>query len=366
MSRKKRPIGVDLFCGVGGMSLGFEQAGFDIIAAVDFDDINVETHKKNFPKCETVRGDLSTMTGAEIRKETKMGNRQIDLLFGGPPCQGFSLIGKRDSSDPRNKHLQSFARLVDELAPSYFVVENVAGLLLGNAEKQLRKFIRAVKRAGYSVVEPVKILDASQFGVPQRRKRVFILGYRKGLTAPAYPEPTHGDEFKKTPTVRDAIGDLPDVEKCDALFTHDTYEGPLGKPSPYARVLRGNPKKQPVLTGCLRTRHKEEIAKRFHATKPGTSEAVSRYYRLSSEGISVTIRAGTGPDKGSFMAPRPIHPEQDRCITVREGARLHSFPDWFCFHNTKWHGFRQIGNSVPPFLARAVGRAIHEACKPRV
>lgn len=359
MSRKTRPVGVDLFCGVGGMSLGFEQAGFNVVAAVDSDKINVETHKKNFPTCKTIRGDLSDMTGAEIREQAKIGDTHIDLLFGGPPCQGFSLIGKRDAADPRNKHLQDFARLVGELAPNYFVVENVAGLLLGDAEKQLRKFIRAVKRSGYCVVEPVKTLDASKFGVPQRRERVFILGYRKGLSAPVYPEPTHGrDGLKKTPTVQDAIGDLPDVEKDDALFTQDTYEGPLGKPGPYARMLRGNRKKHQVLTGCLRTRHGDETIERFEATKPGTSEAISRYYRLSLEGISVTIRAGTGPDKGSFMAPRPIHPSQNRCITVREAARLHSFPDWFRFHGTKWHGFRQIGNSVPPLLARAIALSV--------
>jgi DNA (cytosine-5)-methyltransferase 1 len=150
----------------------------------------------------------------------------------------------------------------------------------------------------------------------------------------------------------------------------------LGPPSPYARVLRGETNdpddlSQPRhsngsgLTGCQGTSHSPETTQRCAATPPGTYEPVSRFYRLTKDGFAPTLRAGTGPANGSFTAPRPIHPISPRCITVREGGRLHSFPDWFCFHPTKWHGFRQLGNSVPPFLARAVAKQVRSALTSR-
>jgi len=368
----KRPVGVHLYSGVGGMGLGFEQAGFDIGAAVDIDKINIATHTKNFPSCKTWCADLSKVSGAEIRKQTEIGSRRIDVLFAGPPCQGFSLIGKRAPNDPRNLLLPDLARLIRDLQPSYFVVENVEGVLLRSAKKMLDKFIDGAKSAGYSIVEPLQVLDAADFGVPQRRRRVFVLGYREGLMAPEYPRPSSANDSARRPTVWDAIGDLPNISKFDYLFDEDDYLGRLGNPSSYARFLRGesrdrsdfaNKRKRngDGLGGCLRTVHNSETIRRFRQTKQGTCEEISRFYRLAKNGIAPTLRAGTGPEQGSYMAPRPIHPFQDRCITVREAARLHSFPDWFHFHPTKWHGFRQIGNSVPPRLARAVAGSILKA-----
>jgi DNA (cytosine-5)-methyltransferase 1 len=366
---------VDLFSGIGGMSLGFEQAGFEVIAAVDVEKINTETHSKNFPHCATWCADLSSTTGVQIRQETGVGNRQIDVVFAGPPCQGFSLIGKRRAKDPRNLLLYDLARLIVELSPSYFVVENVEGILMGEAAEILSGFIRRVARGGYSIVTPLQVLNAAEFGVPQRRRRVFLLGYASGQKAPHYPKPSYVVKRKGQtdgPTVWDAIGDLPKIGRYNDLLQSDSYRGKLGKPSDYAMILRGDvddPSDQSMrrttngngLSGCQRTNHTEETIRRFRRTKPGTSEAISRFYRLSKSGLAPTIRAGTGPAQGSFMAPRPIHPFQDRCITVREAARLQSFPDWFCFHPTKWHGFRQIGNSVPPILARKVADKIVRA-----
>jgi len=374
MKRRKRPVGVDLYCGVGGMSLGFEQAGFDVIAAADSEEKHVDTYLKNFPSCNARRIDLSSVSGNQLRKKFDIGDTHIDVVFAGPPCQGFSLIGKRRIRDPRNLLLYDLARLVVELSPSYFVVENVEGIILGDVKGILDEFIRRVGRAGYSVL-PIRVLDAAEFGVPQRRRRMFLLGYASGEVAPRYPKTSYiYDKEGKTggPTVWDAIGDLPKIEHYKYLLKDENYMGKLGKPSHYARVLRGDtrdPKDKSLqrntngngLSGCLRTTHTAKTVKRFARTKPGTSEEVSRFYRLTKGGFAPTIRAGTGPAQGSFMAPRPIHPFQDRCITVREAARLHSFPDWFCFHPTKWHGFRQIGNSVPPFLARAVARSIFRA-----
>jgi len=270
--------------------------------------------------------------------------------------------------------LLDLARLIAELSVDYFVVENVAGILLGDVKEVLLEFVRRIKEAGYCVVEPIQVLDAAEFGVPQRRRRVFVLGYKKGLVAPEYPTPSHRRDGDRTgaPTVWDAIGDLPNISRCRYLFETDEYAGELGVPSGYASILRGESqdpqdKSRPPsrngngLSGCLRTSHTLETIKRFGNTRQGTSEAVSRFYRLAKNGLAPTLRAGTGPAQGSSMAPRPIHPFQDRCITLREAARLHSFPDWFHFHPTKWHGFRQIGNSVPPLLARAVASAIRRA-----
>lgn len=375
MKKQERPVGLDLFCCAGGMSLGFEQAGFDVLGAVDIEEIHTETHLKNFPNCKTWCTDLSTAHGEQIRRETGIGDKQIAAIFAGPPCQGFSLIGKRLQNDPRNLLLLDLARLIVELSPSYFVVENVAGIMLGEARRVLDKFVDHLESAGYRIVKPIQVLDAAEFGVPQRRRRVFVLGYINGTTAPQYPTPLHpydeNGDFRG-PTVWDAIGDLPKISNYNYLLEADEYLGDLGKASPYAKVLRGDTldldDKSPRrtrngdgLSGCSRTVHTAKTLRRFMNTKQGSCEEVSRFFRLAKNGLAPTLRAGTGPAQGSFMAPRPIHPFQDRCITVREAARLHSFPDWFHFHPTKWHAFRQIGNSVPPLLARAIANTIIRA-----
>jgi DNA (cytosine-5)-methyltransferase 1 len=354
------------------MSLGFEQGGFEIKGAYDFDPINVEYHRKNFPRTPTIEADVSKLKADRIRSELNLGQRELDVLFGGPPCQGFSEIGQRSRDDSRSRLIYDFARLARELQPRYFVVENVRGLLYGYSRPILESFLKRVKKAGYRIVEPVKVLDASHYGVPQKRQRVFILGYREGQMAPTYPDPTHGHaEALSCPTVSDAIGDLPDLTSCDSFLTTDLFDGTLGPGSPYARMLRGDledkgnrsyPRtKGKSFGGFLKTGHSAETVKRFDATLQGTSEEISRCYRLSLDRQAYTLRAGTGPKHGSFTAARPIHPVEPRCITTREAARLHSFPDWFEFHPTKWHGFRQVGNSVPPLLARAVARVVRVA-----
>jgi len=358
------------------MSLGFEQAGFDVVAAVDVDPIHIATHRRNFPRCKSIIADLCTLSGDDLRRYAELGKRDIHVIFGGPPCGGFSIIGKRRIDDPRNQLLGHFARLVDELRPRYFVVENVEGLLLEPMTEILDEFLTRVQGAEYETVSPIQRLDASDFGVPQRRKRVFILGYRKRMPVPEYPPLPHSSEAggaPPSPTVWDAISDLPSVDEFQSLLASDVYWGALGPTnSRYARILRGeirdpedlsHPREVNAdgLTGCRRTKHKARTVRRFERTRPGRSEPVSRFYRLTRDGLCQTLRAGTGKTRGSFSAPRPIHPVHPRCITVREGARLHSYPDWFDFDKTNWHGFRQVGLSVPPLLGRAVGKAIHTA-----
>jgi DNA (cytosine-5)-methyltransferase 1 len=167
--------------------------------------------------------------------------------------------------------------------------------------------------------------------------------------------------------VLDAIGDLPDVDQVQAACIGDVFYGILDAPTEYSSKLRNAPGEcdnfrprhpRPGLSGFKRTAHSSQVRARFTKTPPGSFEPASRFFRLHNQGLANTLRAGTGPDCGSFTAPRPIHPTYSRCITTREGARLATFPDWFDFHPTVWHGFRQLGNAVPPFLARAIAQSL--------
>lgn len=368
---KRKPVAVDLFCGVGGLGLGVEQAGFNVRAAFDLLPFNTHSYAKNFPSTRSITADLSKCSGEDIRILGKIGSADIDLVFGGPPCQGFSYGGKRDLNDGRNLLLLDFIRIVRQLRPKYFLMENVQGLVSEQCYPVLETFIRRAKRAGYGIVEPVQVLNAVDFGVPQRRKRVIVLGYRNDMSPPTYPAASaqrNARHRRSSMTVLDAFDGLPLIEGNADLFTQDIFRGKIPRPRrKYARILQGleqdsddhsEPRILDSFTGFLRTRHSLSTIRRFEATKPGSVEPISRYFRLDWGSIAPTLRAGTGEDHGRHTAPRPIHPDYPRCITTREAARLHSFPDWFVFHGTRWNDFRQIGNSVPPLLARAVAKEI--------
>jgi len=377
----KKHIGVDLFAGAGGLSLGFEQAGFDVAAAVEYDPIHCATHEFNFPDCAAICRSVADIDGKYIRQNSRIGDRTVDVLFGGAPCQGFSMIGKRALDDPRNSLVYHFVRLVAELKASYFVFENVRGLTLGEHRKFLDEIMAEFHKSGYRVVEDYRVLNAIDYGIPQDRQRLFLIGARKGFPLPEYPNPTHklkgksgsGNLFcRPTPTVWDALRDIPEADDFEELLHRDWVKARFKKPTAYSAPLRGEepdpddystPREfdASLLTSSLRTIHTDLSRKRFRETAPGDTEPVSRFHKLDPDGVCNTIRAGTASDRGAFTSPRPIHPHSARCITVREAARLHSYPDWFRFHVTKWHGFRQIGNSVPPLLARAVASKIREA-----
>jgi DNA (cytosine-5)-methyltransferase 1 len=361
-----RPIGIDLFAGAGGMSLGFEQAGFDIVAAVEIDPVHCATHEYNFPDTTTICASVIDLTGAEIRRRAKLGDRDIDVVVGGAPCQGFSLMGKRAFEDPRNQLVFHYVRIVRELNPKYCVFENVRGLTLGKHAQFLEELIVALADAGYDVLTPYRVLNAADYGVPQDRRRLFLVGTRKGLTSPEYPVP-----IDRRITVGEAIEDLPNADSFDELNLTDAVTVEWGTNSHYARKLRGfdrdpqdysYPRKfDPNLLTCSRrTEHSQSSQVRFAATLQGKTEPISRFRRLEPTGLCNTLRAGTDSARGAHTSPRPIHPLFPRVITVREAARLHSYPDWFRLHATKWHGCRQIGNSVPPLLARALAREILE------
>jgi len=375
-----RPIAVDLFAGAGGMSLGFEQAGFDVLAAVEIDPIHCATHEYNFPFWRILCRSVTEISGEEIRNLSAIGDREIDVVFGGPPCQGFSLMGKRSLDDPRNSLIFHFLRLILELKPKFFVMENVRGITLGKHRQFLREIINEFRNNNYEIEENYQVLNAAYYGVPQTRERLFLLGCRKEFQLPQYPHYVTKPAYTKiknsnlsklpnTPTVWDALQDLPNIDNYSELKSKDSVMAEYGKPSEYARQLRcfsslkndysylrkSNFK---LLTSSLKTQHTPKTIKRFFETSPGKTEPISRFYKLSPDGLCNTLRAGTASDRGGFTSPRPIHPFFPRCITVREAARLHSYPDWFRFHRTKWHGFRQIGNSVPPLLAKAIAAEI--------
>lgn len=410
----RRPIAIDLFSGAGGFSLGAEQAGFDVVAAVEYDPIHAAAHEYNFPNCEVICADAATLDVEELRKAIRKGvrkhgkgtwNGELDLVVGGVPCQGFSAIGKRHPEDPRNMLAFAFLEIVRALNPRYFLMENVPGMTSfidpeGEGDATLlSRLISDFKKADYGVLEP-KVLTASSFGVPQDRRRLILMGHRNDEAVPKYPDatcrpvprrpsvkPRPGEwghvkspsNLPMGPVVLDAISDLPDIDKHEELNKTDTlsltkeqrlaYEE---KASPYARTMRGLDDdardysytrrwNRDEVTGLMRTTHEKKSIERFNATEVGETEKVSRYYRLDPYGLCSTLRAGTGYERGSFMAVRPIHPLRPRVICVREAARLHSFPDWFGFHVTKWHGFRQIGNSLPPLLGRAVAAEVIRA-----
>jgi DNA (cytosine-5)-methyltransferase 1 len=377
-----RPLAVDLFAGAGGLSLGLEQAGYEVAAAVEYDPIHAAVHEFNFPQGKTFCDDVSKISGAQIRKDSEIGGREIHLVAGGPPCQGISMIGRRAIDDPRNLLLKEFVRVVLELKPRYFLMENVAGLMIGGHRQLIDEVVEMVEAGGdYRVVTPITVLQAAAYGAPQSRQRVFLIGARSDVKLPEYPQATHTPRTIKGnvptaptlplgPSVSDALGDLPDADLFDELLHDDNIESvEYGAGSLYAARLRGSqpdptdfsrprPRRINALTSSARTVHTKKSIDRFQAAEPGTTEQISRFLRLHPDGLCNTLRAGTASDRGAYTAPRPIHPVHARVITVREAARLHGYPDWFRFHVTKWNGFRQIGNSVPARLGRAVGAAI--------
>jgi DNA (cytosine-5)-methyltransferase 1 len=362
------------------MALGFEQAGFDVLAAVDLDPVHLAAHERNFPLCEPLCADVADTGADEILTAAGRGwerrhpgvpfPRSVDCVFGGPSCQGFSVIGPRNREDPRNALVSQFARLVVELRPRWFVMENVPGLVSPGYRPVLDAFCETLRDAGFRVAEPWK-LDARDHGAPQVRKRVFLLGARAGEPLPAAPA-VQADR----PTVGDALGDLPSLSRFQSLrggdelvLSEEKQAAMRARQSSYVGRLNGA-ERDPgdlsdsrawdpsVLSSVGLASHSDEVIARFRQLRAGERDSVGRLPRLDERGQSPTLRAGTGRDHGSFTSARPVHYSSPRVISVREAARLHGFPDWFAFHATKWHGFRQVGNAVPPPLARAVAETV--------
>ncbi|MEV8167353.1 DNA cytosine methyltransferase [Microbacterium paraoxydans] len=375
----RRPVVVDLFAGAGGLSLGFEMAGFDVVAAVEYDPVHAATHAYNFPQAPVLCRDVRRVEPADLIAAVEEGwslhnpsskwDGVIDVVVGGPSCQGFSSMGKQDADDDRNELVSEFVRLVEGLAPRAFVMENVPGILAPQFGALLAGAVKRFRKAGYTLRDYTEPLDAADFGVPQRRKRVFIVGVADGYELSPIVKSARAsvvsDAFAGLPSLvgrRKSDGELLEMSKSQS----EAYVE--GLDTPYLRALNELAPHHPtglvgVLSGYLVTEHTKESTRRFGDVPQGGTDVKSRLWRLRESGVSRTLRAGTGSERGSFSAARPLHPVEPRVITVREAARLHSFPDWFRFHVTNWHGHRQIGNSVPPLMAKAVAESVRRSLK---
>ncbi|CAI1870490.1 Modification methylase HaeIII [Serratia quinivorans] len=369
------PVVVDLFCGCGGFGLGAELAGFNVIAAVDIDPTLQSSYARNFPNTKVINGDLSKMNDKSWK--VILSGRAVDGVIGGPPCQGYSRMGHSDKNDPRRSLLRHFFRTINIISPKFFVMENVEGLMDEKNIYELKSALKILDKK-YRVLKPA-IIDASEYGAPTKRKRVVIIGYLPEMVGyPLDEKSFHPRNIIKT-TVRDAIYDLPGPIGNNKVKNSDDYswsrykELPENELSEYAKKKRELPSGGmgwPVaieyllkgkLSGFLNTTHSPLVKARYSAVPQGAVDSVSKSKCLSWEGLCPTLRAGTGSDKGSHQAVRPLHPEEGRVITVREAARLQGFPDWFVFHHTKWHSFRMIGNSVSPIISESIMSVIYSS-----
>ena len=352
------PQVIDLFCGAGGLSLGAHLAGFTTALAVDIDSKLTSSFSENFPGSNVLLTDISRLSGTTLLAKASLKKSAEFGLVGGPPCQGFSLMGRRDVKDPRNTLIGHFFRLVQETEPAFFVMENVPGILLGSARDFLDNAMTDLK--GYTMLGPIQV-DASDFGAATKRERVIVIGFRNGKFAEGL---LNQHKVLEKTTVRSAIADLPEPAKSGwgsypkdsnistyASHARQVHES-LGMFAFKEKIQAGR------VSGLQPTKHTKEVRKRFSKVLPGKSDSVSRCPRLAWDQLAPTLRAGTGPDHGSFQSIRPIHPDRNRVITVREAARLQGFPDWFKFHETKWHSFRMIGNSVSPIAAEILLKSI--------
>lgn len=347
------------------MSLGAARAGFSVAAGVDLDGRALAAHTRNFPGSKHLNLDLARTKGEELLSAADLKPGQVDVVVGGPPCQGFSMIGKRNLLDDRNLLISHFLRIVTELNPRAFVLENVPGILDERFRDTLGSALKRVQDR-YEVAPPHSLV-ALDAGAPTLRRRVFIVGFRKSLHIPRTFWNGSFD-VERVPVVRHALDGLPFDIHSDWKSCRDGkrvvrisrqgyfFEAVAGRipagvgdnDALEAYAARGS------VTGCLGTVHSEDLASRYAALAYGKADAKTKSVKLDPDGFCPTLRAGTGPERGSFQAVRPIHYLRPRVITPREAARLQGFPDWFQFDKTKWHSFRQIGNSVSPLVAEFV------------
>lgn len=364
---------IDLFSGVGGLSLGAARAGFSVGCSVELDPHAIAAHRLNFTNTTHLHEDVSKLTGQGLRANLGMLNGELAGIVGGPPCQGFSAIGKNDIADPRNNLFSEFFRIVAEARPKFFMAENVPGIL-GDRYSAIRERALSAVDKHYTLLPPIRVC-AKDYGAPTTRTRVLFIGYDKNEMNPLTEEDFAPPADALPITVRDALKGLPikinpnwqsEAEGWRIArvygegFFEDRLHGYIPTGVGNARALE-RLKKESKASGSLGTIHSDEVAKRYANIEHGKSDPISKSHRLCPSGFCPTLRAGTGSDKGSYQAVRPLHPIEARVITPREAARLQGFPDWFQFAPSKWHSFRQIGNSVSPILAERVLQVIHDA-----
>ena len=365
---------IDLFAGCGGLSTGFELAGFTIPLAVEKDAWAAETYSANHPNTKVITADITQLDNLDDLFDDNPP--KITGIIGGPPCQGFSLSGNRDKNDPRNSLFMEFVRFVKHFSPDFFVMENVPGLLSMETKKGERVkdvIISEYEQAGYNV--DYRILNAAEYGVPQTRMRVFFIGLRKDLpfdNEKLFPVGfTFGDDQI---TIDEAIMDLPQLKPGEGEEKTDYIMPPQND---YQRWIRSNSQ---AIYNHIPMRHTPRLVERFSHIKFGQSVAdVDKEFQQRQRGDASKISGKVYSQNNMRPFPdRPsptiaasfqsnfIHPHLDRNFTAREGARLQSFPDTYIFHGKRttmsWEKnlsqYQQIGNAVPPLLAKAIANNI--------
>ena len=330
---------IDLFCGCGGLSLGFEQAGYDVLVGVDVWKDALVTYRANHKNSRTLQADLMNLSPSDVEKT--IGTNSVDVIIGGPPCQGFSIAGKRIIDDERNKLYKSFVRMVEYFKPKAFVMENVPNILTMGEGIIKECILKDFESLGYNVT--TKVLLASNYGVPQNRRRAVFVGLLNGATY-EYPEPT-----TPTPvTAKEAISDLPE---------HSLVEGAPYVMEPQSKFQEEIRKGSNGVYNHEITEHTEQTQRIIAMVPDGgnyknlpkelqnTRKVHIAWTRLNSQRPSITI------DTGHF---HHFHYKYNRVPTVRESARFQSFPDTFVFIGNKTSKLKQVGNAVPPMMAKEI------------
>ncbi len=342
---------IDLFSGIGGLSLGFREAGFDICLANEIEKSIAESYVKNHQSTKMINEDI-TKLDIETTFKNYLG---ITVIIGGPPCQGFSQKGKRLSlKDPRNYLFKYFFEVVKYVLPQYFVIENVPNLLTAANGHFKNEIFELFTSIGYSL--DTDVLNSSEYGVPQNRKRAIIIG-KKGSGKVPFPK-----KVQQKVTIWEAISDLAYLQSAEGEFEQE-YKLPIK--SLYQKELR---KDSAMLFNHVATKHSNLAIDRMNLVpiNGGRSDLPVEHHtksifsgtwgRMNKEGQSITIttRFDT-PSSGRFT-----HPFLNRAITVREAARIQSFPDDIIFYGSKTSQMKQVGNAVPPLLAKKIAEAIIE------
>lgn len=341
---------IDLFCGAGGLSLGFQQAGFNILLGIDNDAMALKTFKKTHRGAQIICGDITKIHYKDDIKPL-IGNKTIDVIIGGPPCQGMSLSGFRKLDDPRNKLYLSYIRLVNEIRPRAFVIENVPGLVSLFHGQIKDNIIEKFQNMGYFI--QYKILCASDYGVPQKRKRVIFVGLRdKGMHF-EYPV-KHTDIV----TCEMALSDLPPL--VDTLGTEE-MDYSLSPQNDYQNLMRKNSDK---VHNHIAANHSEKVKKIISMVPAGGNykDLPEEYRNTRHFHVAWTRFPDDKPAPTIDTGHRHhFHYKYNRVPTVRECARIQSFPDDFIFLGNKTQQFRQVGNAVPPLMAQAIAEEIRKS-----